>query len=58
MLVRNDGDNHLLLCCSAENDLRSEPSAEAAVEWQRLVDQSFEYTALTRRLVTDNDNLR
>jgi hypothetical protein len=57
MLIRNDGDNFLPSCCSTKNDLRIEPSAEAAVAWQWLFDQSFEHTALSRRLVTNDNNL-
>jgi hypothetical protein len=56
--VGNDGNENLLLECSAKDDLRGEARAEAAVARQRLLDESLEDAALAGRLVADDDDLR
>lgn len=56
-MVRDDGDENLLLSLSAKDDLGGEARAKAAVARQWLLDESLEHTALARRLISDHNDL-
>lgn len=56
--TRNDGHRDHIRGGSFEDNLRCKPSAESAVARQWFSDQSFQDTALSRRLISDHDDLR
>lgn len=44
--------------CSAEGNLGGDAGAETTVSRQWLLDQALEHSALSRRLIADDDDLR